>query len=102
MTPSGIEPMTFRFVAQHLNHCATTAPRLLLDTKKMWKLVTTEEKVANIAFTWKPKVDSCKLSVKSLSTPIGKTFNTTTVHNYRCKIALSSRLGGKTLLLHGF
>ena len=23
MTPSGIEPVTFRFVAQHLNHCAT-------------------------------------------------------------------------------
>ena len=26
MTPSGIEPATFRFVAQHLNHCATAAP----------------------------------------------------------------------------
>jgi len=23
VTPSGIEPVTFRFVAQHLNHCAT-------------------------------------------------------------------------------
>ena len=23
MAPSGIEPATFRFVAQHLNHCAT-------------------------------------------------------------------------------
>ena len=23
MTISGIEPATFRFVAQHLNHCAT-------------------------------------------------------------------------------
>jgi hypothetical protein len=23
MTPSGIEPATFQFVAQHLNHCAT-------------------------------------------------------------------------------
>ena len=27
MTPSGIEPATFRFVAQHLNHCATAVPR---------------------------------------------------------------------------
>ena len=26
MTPSGIEPATFRFVAQHLNNRATTVP----------------------------------------------------------------------------
>jgi hypothetical protein len=26
MTPSAIEPATFRFVAQHLNHCATAVP----------------------------------------------------------------------------
>ena len=26
MTPSGIEPATFRFVAQHLNHCSTAVP----------------------------------------------------------------------------
>jgi len=26
MTPAGIEPVTFRFVAQHLNHCATAVP----------------------------------------------------------------------------
>ena len=24
LTPAGIEPATFRFVAQHLNHCATS------------------------------------------------------------------------------
>jgi len=28
MTPSGIESTTFRFVAQHLNHCATAVPRI--------------------------------------------------------------------------
>ena len=28
MTPSGIEPATFRFVAQHLNHCATAVTNL--------------------------------------------------------------------------
>ena len=27
MTPSGIEQATFRFVAQHLYHCATAVPR---------------------------------------------------------------------------
>ena len=26
MTPVGIEPATFQFVAQHLNHCATAVP----------------------------------------------------------------------------
>ena len=26
MTPAGMEPATFRFVAQHLNHCATAVP----------------------------------------------------------------------------
>jgi len=29
MTPAGIEPVTFRFIAQHLNHCATMIPRIL-------------------------------------------------------------------------
>jgi len=28
MTPAGIEQATFRFVAQHLNHCATAVPVL--------------------------------------------------------------------------
>jgi hypothetical protein len=30
MTPSGIEPATFQFVAQNLNHCATAVPNILL------------------------------------------------------------------------
>ena len=28
MTPAGIEPATFRFVAQHLNHCDTVVIQL--------------------------------------------------------------------------
>ena len=27
LTPAGIEPATFRFVAQHLNHCVTMVPQ---------------------------------------------------------------------------
>jgi len=26
VTPAGIEPATFQFVAQHLNHCAAAVP----------------------------------------------------------------------------
>jgi len=29
MTPSGIEPATYRFVAQYLNYCATAVPEFL-------------------------------------------------------------------------
>jgi hypothetical protein len=34
MTRSGIEPATFRFVAQYLNHCATAVPILVAKVKK--------------------------------------------------------------------
>ena len=29
MTPAGIKPAAFRFVAQHLKHCATAVPTLI-------------------------------------------------------------------------
>jgi len=35
MTPAGIEPVTFRFVAQRLNHCATAVPELLFILKNV-------------------------------------------------------------------
>ena len=31
MTLAGIKPATFRFVAQHLNHCATAVPNMYLN-----------------------------------------------------------------------
>jgi len=34
LAPAGIEPATFRFVAQHLNHCATAVPESLLYASK--------------------------------------------------------------------
>ena len=34
MTPAGIEPATFRFVAQHLNHCATALLFLINSVNK--------------------------------------------------------------------
>ena len=35
LTPAGIEPATFRFVAQHLNHCANAVPQLMLCRGKI-------------------------------------------------------------------
>ena len=35
MTPSGIEPAIFRFVAQHFNHCATAVKVPLYSIKYM-------------------------------------------------------------------
>jgi len=29
LTPAGVEPATFRFVAQHLNHCVTAVPFII-------------------------------------------------------------------------
>jgi hypothetical protein len=43
MTTSGIEPATFRFVAQHLNHCATAVP-----TDKTNKVPNVGEQLKNI------------------------------------------------------
>jgi len=38
MAPTRIEPATFRFVAQHLNHCATAVPSNRLGTVKIPKV----------------------------------------------------------------
>ena len=40
MTLAGIEPATFQFVAQHLNHCATAVPSYLQDFAKSCNSVT--------------------------------------------------------------
>ena len=43
MTPSGIKPATFRFVAQHLNHCATAVPHSpTVDLHVRWNRVTAD------------------------------------------------------------
>ena len=39
MTQPGIEPATYRFVAQHLNHCATAVPPTILSPGQIHYLV---------------------------------------------------------------
>jgi len=54
MTPAGIEPATFRFVAQPLNHCATAVPEW--STKSEKKVAQTEGK-ASAAVCWlRPRI----------------------------------------------
>jgi hypothetical protein len=43
MTPSGIEPATFRFVAQYLNHCVTAAPHIIYLYKRKLVICTISE-----------------------------------------------------------
>ena len=45
MTPSGIEPATFRFVAQHLNHCATAVLNIKHRCRKIILLRCTRQKM---------------------------------------------------------
>jgi len=42
MTPSENEPATFRFVAQHLNHCVTAVPKYA-STISFLQIVLNEE-----------------------------------------------------------
>ena len=50
VTPAGIKPATFRFVAQHLNHCATAVPL------NWWKILIiftlTNISLFNAVITW--------------------------------------------------
>ena len=43
-TPAGIEPAIFWFVAQHLNHCATTVPHI--KDSKFWKVYDSVNKTS--------------------------------------------------------
>jgi hypothetical protein len=58
MTPSGIEPATFRFVAQYLNHCATGVPttsnNVVLLISKHWRIIhmDTQESIRQ-CYEWK-------------------------------------------------
>jgi hypothetical protein len=53
MTPSGIEPATFRFVAQYLNHCATAFSDTLCSLYRFSVIPLFTSKPQNISVPFK-------------------------------------------------
>ena len=60
MTPSGIEPATFRFVAQHLNHCATA--NLNFNSEENSEKIEEANLLSFlIKILWSPKIGNSEL-----------------------------------------
>ena len=71
LTSAGIEPATFRFVAQNLNHCATAVPQYIMITIDVKTTVRHVVSLYDIAVVW------------VLSTPpIGTVY----IYLYRCTL----------------
>jgi hypothetical protein len=73
MTPSGIKPATFRFVAQYLNHCATAVPLYQANLKKsrLFQSVQNVPCFYSTSFSWwEFTCRSLFVSVPQLSTYI--------------------------------
>jgi len=47
LTSAGIEPETFRFVAQHLNHCATAVPPYALVMSEILLIIFHSYKISH-------------------------------------------------------
>ena len=56
MTQAGIKPVTFRFVAQHLNHCATAYIILLrtvaIEQYSDYPIVSADRRGGELLFVW--------------------------------------------------
>ena len=80
MTPGGIEPTTFRFVVQRLNHCATAVPlqvaggwTKLLIFQKLHDLYTSPNIVRVVRFIRRIKVKVKCTLVQALRLCTGRT-----------------------------
>jgi hypothetical protein len=93
MTPSGIEPATFRFVAQHLNHCATAFPQTV---SYIYIYVKVYRSIQRSVTNWAtPKQNGLHTKAKYLNStgwkinasgnvPVTKYKNKTKVQNEMC------------------
>jgi len=67
MTPAGIEPATFRLVAQHLSHCATAVPVLLGIILVLTRLRMAEERAEiysiHVRVTDQVEINPCCVSL---------------------------------------
>jgi len=57
LTPAGIKPATFRFVTQHLNHCATAVPLC----HGYWSLLFVSSLSYKKSRTRESEVEACRL-----------------------------------------
>jgi len=51
MTPAGIEPANFRFVAKHLNYCATSVPSIRKTSHKCKLYWNTKKSAQNLSLS---------------------------------------------------
>ena len=60
LTLAGIEPATFWFVSQHLNHCATVVPHILSSVPNPHANLMEWKEVAQNRDSWKKVVEQAR------------------------------------------
>jgi hypothetical protein len=64
LTPAGIEPATFRIVAQHLNHCVTAVPITQVYGKTILNLIYSKMTQGNLNFIFLKGLLTTNLQLK--------------------------------------
>ena len=105
LTPAGIEPATFRFVAQHLNHCATAVPLRIQRSRVRSPALpdflsssgsgtgSTQPREVNWGATWMKKSGGSR-SRKQRLTAVGTRWADHVTPLYPQKLALTPPTGG--------